>query len=423
MCVCKKKFVIMSEPPRCGCSCSVSKSQLSKAGAVLLLLASDMVLAIVLSKLFSESSFVFPLYLTLLHALLSCLLSALVLRTQVEGHNLPRIQPLPATWQNGLKILSQALTLALDIGLFNISLRYISLSLSMLARASIPLFTVLLSCLLYRQKRHLGVWCCVLGITGGMAASLYKNPQFQLLGFGLALGSALTEAVSMVLAEYIMLSVKLDPLNLLYYSALPSALFVLPFAVALEGEAVVHYVTHHFWINIFIVCSTSLLAFLLSLSRYQLMKLTSCVYTASVQSMRVVLTVIASEIIFYSVSQRLSLLNQAGIVVSLLCFLYLSFLDFSEDSYAMLPSMAAATTNSLVLRLGQKLKRLMRRNNFELLESNDFEQRFTIEDPDEEGEELDVICLDDDDNNNSLSELDYHSIRQGKLEEEDDNVL
>lgn len=383
----------MSESPSSS-SCSISSNQLIKAGTVLLLLASDMSLSVVLSKLFSESSFVFPLYVTMLHAVLSCLLSALVLRTRVEGHTLPHIQPLQANWENTLKVLSQALALALNVSLFNISLRYISLALSMTARSTVPLFVVLLSCLLYRQKRGVGVWLCVLGITAGMAASVYHNPQFQLLGFGLALGSALTEALALVLAEYIMLSAKLDALNLLYYSALPSAGFIFPFFVALEGSAVVHYVSQHFWVNIFIVCSTSLLAFLFNLSRYQLMRLTSSIYTSTVQNIKVVLLVIVSEIVFYSSSPKLSLLNQLGIVLSLCSFLYLTFLGFSEDSYAL------GLTRSSVSDFKQRLKWLLRNNQFELLDVlSDGEQRFTIEDEEEE-EEMEsgmVFIVEDDD--------------------------
>ena len=376
----------MSNIPQCGCcSVALSRDQMKKGIAVLALLGTDIAMSIVLSKLFTDTPFTFPLYLTMMHMFLSFILAAVVLRTEVEGRMIPHIQPIPATWLTACKILIQSLAFAIGVGLFNLSLKYISLMLSIVVRASIPLFTAILSMVVRRQVRGLYVWMGITGIAAGMAMTVYKNPQFQLIGFLLAGGSAITEAIFIVMAEYIMIKESLDSLNLLYYTALPSAIFVLPFFIALEGTHVVKYISNYFWMNIFIIFGTSILAFAFSISRYQVVRLTSCVYAATIQNVRIVLIVIVSEIIFYNATQKLSLLNQGGIVMTLLCFVYITFIGFSEEGYK-LPSYSA-------LHLGTKLKSLVRGNTFEVVTGDDSfvdeeDRRFTICETDSDGHEI-----------------------------------
>lgn len=374
----------MNAVPQCGCSFSLSKDQIRKGTAVLFFLGTDLAQAVVLHKLFTETPFTFPLYAVALHALLSCILSAVILRTDVEGHMLPRIRPLATTWKNIVKILAQALNFALSVSLYNVSLSYIDMTLATMIKASVPIFTVLLSIIVRRQLRKPRIWIGVIGITIGMTAAIYRQPQFQLVGIILAGGSAVSDAFFIVLAEYIMIDNDLDPLNLLYYTSLPVTFFMLPSFLLLEVNAVVKYISHYFWTNIFIVFGTSILSFAVSVSRYHSIRLTSCVYASTIQNVRVVLLVVFSEIIYYSSDKKLKLINQAGIVLTLICFAYLTFVGFSEDSYK-LPSYGN-------LAISNKLRRLMGRNRYEVIETDgmdviavdEADQRFTIEDDTED---------------------------------------
>lgn len=372
----------MTEIPRCNCSLSLSREQIKKGCATLVMLAADSTMAVALSKLFKDTPFTFPLYLTMLHMLLSFLLSALLLRSETEGIALPTLSPVSITWKNMTKLCLQGLAYALALALFNLSLKYNSLTLSTSIQAIIPLLTVIMS--IFVRRRRLRVWIGVMGIAAGMAMALYRNPQFQIVGFLLAAGSAVTSALFIVLAEYIMLNQSLDPLNLLYYTALPSAFFILPFFMVLEGAAVIQYISDYFWVNVFIVFGTSILAFVLYISRYYVIHLTSSVYASSIQNVRVVLIVIVSEIAFYDPDNKLSLLNQAGLVLTLLCFMFITYVGFSEGVHRN-PSYSE-------LHIGTRLRQFIRGQEFEVITEdggmpvylNEDECKFTLEDDDED---------------------------------------
>jgi hypothetical protein len=405
----------MTEPPRCGCGCSISKDQLAKLLTLLSFLGTDVLYSLLVSTLF-HSEFQFPLYLGMFHALLAFVLALLILRTEVEGRVLPRFQHLTANWENALQLTSQGLACALDVGLLTLSLLYSSnVTHVLLIRATIPLFTALLSSIVHRHQRKAIVWLCVTGVTAGGVLSLFQNDLIlsellqhsELLSMGLALGSVVMNSLVLVLAEFIMVKSDLDALNLLFYSSLPTAFFLFPFFVVREAAAVLHYLNDHFWFNLIIVCSSSILAFALAVSRYQLVRLTSSVYSSSVPNLRLVVVLLATEIVAGG-EEKLSLLQQAGLVLCALCFLYLSFLGFSEDGY-QLPSYS-----DRVLYFGRQLRGLLRKFQrpslagatshhsansieFELLENtedtyvDEKERRFTIgeisDDEEEEEEE------------------------------------
>lgn len=327
----------MAHAPRCGLSCSLSKYQVWKTGSVIALIATDMGLSMSMSKLFSDTPFKFPLYLTMMTMFLSFCLSGLVLNTEVEGRAIPRLKRIQLNWHNVLKICAQALAFALNASLFNLSLKYISLTMSMLLRATIPLFAIIFTAVVRRRLLKLSIWVAVVGNVLGLAMTIYKNPQFELTGVLLSLGSALTAGLFMVLSEYVMTNVELDAMNLLFYAALPTAAFIVPFFAAFEGVQVVSYVQSYFWMNIFILCAMSLLAFLFSVSQYQVVRLTDSVYTSVIENIQVVLTVTLSAIIFYDPHKKLGLINQGGIVITLICFVYITFLDFSDGSSYKIP--------------------------------------------------------------------------------------
>jgi len=376
----------MADAPRCGCTWRLSGEQAWKVVSVLSLIVTDTGLSMSMSKLFNDTPFKFPLYLTMMTMFLSFCLAGLVLNTEVEGRTLPRLKRLGLHWRNVLKICGQALAFALNESLFNLSLTYTSLTMSMVVRATIPLLVIVMVAILQRRVRSAAVWIAVLGSVLGMAMTLYKNPQFHLVGVLLAAGSAFTAALFIVLSEYIMMDVDLDALNMLFYAALPTSVFILPFFIALEFVSVVSYVQSYFWMNIFILCAMGILAFLFSLSQYQVVRLTNGVYASVVENIRVVLVVILSAIIFYDSETRLSLLNQIGVVITLLCFGYITFLDSSGTEFYQFPG--TDVVSKLIGKLrGKNTFGILREKNVIPLE----ERRYSLTDEDDEDDEDNII--------------------------------
>lgn len=378
----------MADAPQCGCSFSLTSFQVWKAGSVIALIVTDMGLSLGMSKLFHDTPFKFPLYLTMMTMFLSFCLAGLVLNTDVEGRTLPKLKKLQLSWPNILKICAQALAFALNASLFNLSLEYTSLTMSMIVRASIPLFAVIFTTIMRRRFSSLAVWIAVIGNVVGMAMTIYKNPQFELLGFLFSVGSALTAALFMVLSEYIMLSVELDALNMLFYAALPTTIFIFPFFIALEFVAVVSYIQSYFWMHIFIVCAFGILAFSFSVSQYQVVRVADSVYATVVENIQVVLTVILSAVIFYDSEKRLSLINQGGVVLTLICFTYITFLDFSEHRQHKIPG------SDFVKRFLRKVRGV---NTYEVCDGHDGiclqeeQRRFSIINKDEYIEDDEII--------------------------------
>lgn len=197
------------------------------------------IFTVVLNKyLFQIMEFKFPLTLTAIHMLISSLGSYVALRVfqVVPLITVPRDRMIKT-------IIPLGIVFCINIILGNISLRWIPVSFMQTVKSSVPAFTVMLQTLLLKQYSSQLTYVSLIPVVGGVALASFTEVNFEMIGFLAALTSSLTTAIQSVVSAMLLGggTLKLDSLNLLYYMAPVSFVFILPFALYSEYSLLLEY--------------------------------------------------------------------------------------------------------------------------------------------------------------------------------------
>mmetsp|Transcript_46282 Transcript_46282/g.110132 ORF Transcript_46282/g.110132 Transcript_46282/m.110132 type:complete len:370 (+) Transcript_46282:127-1236(+) len=135
------------------------------------------------------------------------------------------------------KVFSLACCFALCVAMGNASLKYVYPSFNQMLGSMSPLITVLMSVVLTDKSYNWWTWFAMPIICGGLILCSAKEPNFNMLGTGLAVGAAVLRALKSVMQEKLLTdpSEKLDAVTLLYYMAPHAGLLLLVASLLFEG--------------------------------------------------------------------------------------------------------------------------------------------------------------------------------------------
>lgn len=255
------------------------------------------IFTVVLNKyLFQIMEFKFPLTLTALHMLISTFGSFAALK-------IFRVVPLISVPKDRVfkTIIPLGIVFCVNIILGNISLRWIPVSFMQTVKSSVPAFTVVLQTFLLGQYSSKLTYMSLIPVVGGVALASFTEVNFQMIGFLAALVSSLTTATQSVVSAMLLGgTLKLDSLNLLYYMAPVSFIFILPFALYAEYTPVMEYdVAAHGGNEVyFYLFISGLVAYLLNICVFFAIKSTSALTMTVFGNLKVVAVIGISVMIF-----------------------------------------------------------------------------------------------------------------------------
>mmetsp|Transcript_37127 Transcript_37127/g.68536 ORF Transcript_37127/g.68536 Transcript_37127/m.68536 type:complete len:404 (-) Transcript_37127:255-1466(-) len=228
------------------------------------------------------------------------------------------------------KIMLIPISFVLNYGLNNLSLKFTTLALNQLIRSFSPVAIAVTSFLIEGKRQSWPKLISLLCLVGGVVMGVGTSPDFEYLGVLICAGSLLGQAVSIVMTALVMRDkTKLKPFDVLLYTALPSAIVLLPCSWVLGEANVVAQSIEDYGI----LCITGLLAiggvfaFTFTLFYVCLIKLTSSVYYGVTGGFRCTVAIIISYFVF---DQQMSATSVAGIVIAMLAFMFNSFFTLKE---------------------------------------------------------------------------------------------
>ncbi|XP_066479898.1 solute carrier family 35 member C2 [Tiliqua scincoides] len=178
-------------------------------------------------------SFGFPLFMTLLHLLVTFALSGLARRCAKR----PARVVLP--WAGYLRRVGPAaLSTALDVGLSNWSFLYITISLYTMTKSSAILFILFFSLIFKLEELRAVLVLVVLLIAGGLFLFTYKATQFDIEGFALVLGASFLGGIRWTLTQMLLQKEELGlqhPIDTMFHLQPAMFLGLFPLFAVFEG--------------------------------------------------------------------------------------------------------------------------------------------------------------------------------------------
>lgn len=253
-------------------------------------------IAIVNKFIFSSVQFTFPVTLTAYHMLAQAVMAPLAAKCipSFQLQNLSRSQ-------FRKNILPVAAILSFEVCFNNLGLRYIPVSFVQTVRSLTPLCAALVSVVVLRKRLTGPASLTLIPICAGVGLSTVEEVSFHAGGFCATIFSCFLTAGKLALTSRLFgNSLKLDPINALRYMS-PVGFFVLsPIALLLEGRQVAQWLSQRSLLSsdVFVVAVSALLALVLNLSIFLLLRRTNAVAVAVAGNFKVVVTIVISVVIF-----------------------------------------------------------------------------------------------------------------------------
>ncbi|GIL72975.1 hypothetical protein Vretimale_4622 [Volvox reticuliferus] len=236
--------------------------------------------------------FHFPVALSIAHMVFSFVVLAPFMCSK---HNREQHYPTVSKQWPGLLFIS--VCFAMNVGLNNVSLLSISLSLNQVIRASIPVFTALGAIMIENRPPSRQEFLSLLVLVGGVSIAVYEGSATKTSFTGVVLCIIGTMCNGLAMSSIgRLLTEKLDVLRLTFYTAPMSACVLLPFFNKLEAGAFYKYWAQGlgFLGIIFLGCLNALLY---NLIHSWVIKATSSVTTTVIGEMKIVLILLLSAIV------------------------------------------------------------------------------------------------------------------------------
>ena len=148
-------------------------------------------------------NFHFPLTVTFIH-FLTQFLGAAVLRTIMSPCCCSSNQPVVLNWTLYMKrVYPAGIAAALDIGLSNMSLMFITVSLYVMSKTTCVVFVLIFAVLLRLESPRVTTLLVVILVSGGLFLFTYKSTQFNLGGFILVMSASFLSGLRWVLLQMI----------------------------------------------------------------------------------------------------------------------------------------------------------------------------------------------------------------------------
>jgi solute carrier family 35, member E3 len=256
--------------------------------------------------IFKMLLFRFPLTLTLIHMALQSVLA--VVTIDVAGL-VERVQVDRADYYSKLMVISAVFCSNICLG--NVALRFVPVSFMQTVKSLTPATTAALQYLIFGSRLSHTAMLSLIPVNLGVAVASLTELEFHMGGFIAAIVSCIFTGLKFVLSSQMLGGrYKLDSINLLYYMAPPSVLFLAPIAAWFEWTGVVTWCISptRTSLDFFLLVLSGIVSFILNVTLFVVLKATSSVTVTVAGNVKTVLVIAASLVIF---KNQVTLLNSA----------------------------------------------------------------------------------------------------------------
>lgn len=293
-------------------------------------------------------NFRFPLFVTAFHQVCLFTLSALVLYARPKLR--PAVNsPLPALWSSlsmplssyCIHILPCALASAGDIGLSNVSLEYISLSLYTMLKTSSLIFVLVFGLLFRLETFHWRLIVIVIVMSASVIMMTKKPDNLapdldddrQPIGIFLILGASVVLGLRWSFTQLLLKKNDFtkNPILTIFYIS-PCMVLVL-FVFALIFEGLDEFLSLPMWElkgsfeTVLLMVTPGILAFAMTLCEFQLLSVAQVLTLSIAGIFKELLTIMLGSMIF---GDTLSLINCIGLIITFLDILWYNFYRYME---------------------------------------------------------------------------------------------
>lgn len=289
-------------------------------------------LSLINGWLFLRSPMRFPCTMTTFHmATMFILVRALHFGDRILSLGWIIPTDLPADSPPYTKPLLGCLTAA-NIGLNNCSLLFLNAAMNQLVKAMMPLSTALFSGWVLQRQYSSKSWWGFCGIAAGVVLACYKNPHASLIGIALCVGSLCTGTGQLIVAEKFTQGHKVDALSYVMHTSLWSAISLAPFAIVLDLRVFLNQFALEPGPTAAAVLLTSVMAFANTLLLYLTIATTSSTFAGVAGNAKVACVVMLQHVLWPSDAREIQAHHAAGALMTIVCFCYLSILQFCPKS-------------------------------------------------------------------------------------------
>ncbi|EPS32009.1 hypothetical protein PDE_06968 [Penicillium oxalicum 114-2] len=335
---------------------TIARRLFANAGLILLWYFFSLSISIYNKWMFSENDIVFPfpLFTTSLHMLVQFTFAALLL--WIFPSLRPRAPPTPLSAspteasKPSESLVSKSFYLtrlvpcgaatSLDIGLGNMSLRFISLTFLTMCKSSALAFVLLFAFLFRLESPSFKLILIIAAMTVGVVMMVAGETAFNALGFGLVIASAFFSGFRWGLTQILLLRhpATSNPFSTLFLLTPIMFVSLLCISLAVEGPTNIHYgylALAEQRGSVFGACLLvfpGFLAFCMISSEFALLKRSSVVTLSICGIFKEVVTISAAGVIFHD---QLTVVNITGLVVTIAsigCYNYMKISKMRNEA-------------------------------------------------------------------------------------------
>ncbi|KAK1146396.1 hypothetical protein N8T08_003183 [Aspergillus melleus] len=334
----------------------VTQKLLVNAGLILLWYLFSLAISIYNKWMFSEDEvvFPFPLFTTSLHMLVQFTLSSILLylipslRPQQPAASQtpsgsPVSQPDEAESKPPLftklfyltRLVPCGTATSLDIGLGNMSLKFISLTFLTMCKSSALAFVLIFAFLFRLETPSVKLIVIIATMTLGVVMMVAGETAFNMVGFLLVIASAFFSGFRWGLTQILLLRhpATANPFSTLFF--LTPVMFVSLILIALTVEGPTNIVTgfvaladvHGALVGMLLLIFPGMLAFCMIASEFALLKRSSVVTLSICGIFKEVITISAAGVVFHD---KLTLINISGLVITILSIGSYNYMKISK---------------------------------------------------------------------------------------------
>ncbi|KAL4877586.1 triose-phosphate transporter family-domain-containing protein [Aspergillus karnatakaensis] len=309
---------------------------LVNAGLILLWYFFSLAISIYNKWMFSRDEndkevFPFPLFTTSLHMAVQFTLSSLLL------FFIPSLRPQPAPSTSGdpseprpiltklfylTRLVPCGTATSLDIGLGNMSLKFITLTFLTMCKSSALAFVLLFAFVFRLETLSVKLIAIIATMTVGVVMMVAGETAFNAVGFVLIIASAFFSGFRWGLTQILLLRhpATANPFSTLFFLTPVMFISLIVIALAVEGpsEIIVGLTAladaHGFWPGILLLIFPGILAFCMISSEFALLQRSSVVTLSICGIFKEVVTITAAGVIFHD---KLTPVNVTGLVVTI----------------------------------------------------------------------------------------------------------
>eukprot|EP01097_Dermamoeba_algensis_P006080 TRINITY_DN3834_c0_g1_i2.p1 TRINITY_DN3834_c0_g1~~TRINITY_DN3834_c0_g1_i2.p1 ORF type:complete len:249 (-),score=50.24 TRINITY_DN3834_c0_g1_i2:189-935(-) len=210
----------------------------------------------------------------------------------------------------------------------NISLKTIPVSFMQTVKSSVPAFTVLMETFFLRRKHDTLVYFSLIPIVGGIMFATRTEVNFEIVGFATAVMGSICTSLQTIISSMVMTQ-RLNAVNLTYYMAPPSFLMMLPLCYYYEyNELVSKWDPFADTNSTLVLLLSGCIAFLLNISTFYAIANTSPLTFTIAGNFKVILSIVFSVMIF---KNEITLLNACGCAVALFGVAWYNQIKYEEN--------------------------------------------------------------------------------------------